>query len=279
MKGKRRGFRLFPGRLPQSWMTISHGAQGMAFHWWRVFEDEVVAIPAARIAAAMGLQPEARRHVGRWLREMLDSGALHHVGDGGLRMSLPIPGDAGQTMDERYPDAAQTPGEHYSDATRTLGERWSYAGRTLAERWSEDKPAESLRAKITNGPIQTDRQTDGIRARTPARENPHPLRLRPMLEECVRTEFGKRNVPSQKASASQWAQACERVQEALDLTPAPFAGAQEACEALAKTAVADALKPGGKLGFALQQAAFVEPAKAEPTRASLLPTPRVWGET
>jgi len=98
---KRRNFRLFPGRLPQSWMALSHGAQGMAFHWWRVFEDEPVRIPVERLAAALGLQPEVRRSVQKWLAEMLRDGALTRSPDGALRMATIAP-DADDTRPREY---------------------------------------------------------------------------------------------------------------------------------------------------------------------------------
>jgi hypothetical protein len=94
-----------------------------------------------------------------------------------------------------------------------------------------------------------------------AGEKPHPSRLRSHLEECVRAEFGKLDQPSEKASASQWLAGCERAQEAVDL--ARFPTVLEACEALARAAVAETQRPGGRaLGFALQQVAFTKPTEA-----------------
>lgn len=83
----------------------------------------------------------------------------------------------------------------------------------------------------------------------------HPSRLRAHLEDCVRAEFEKREEVSQKAAHSQWLSACERLEEAIDL--GKFPGAIEACEALARAAVAEACRPGGRdLGFALQRVPF-----------------------
>lgn len=107
---------------------------------------------------------------------------------------------------------------------------------------------------ILSSPIQSNPKGEEP-ARGPAQAPKHPLRLKPVLEEAVRSEFGKRAVPRQGAGADQWLEACKRVDDALTL--GRFPDAYAACEALAKVAVADSLKPGGKLGFALQQSEFV----------------------
>lgn len=254
--GKRRDFRQFPKRLPQAWMALSHGAQGMAFHWWLVFEDEPVTVPVDRLAAAIGIEPRSRRYVVGWVAELLSTGALRRDQAGILHMPALLQVNGERTVSERSVNGQQTVSERSANGERTVNER-SMPGKT----------AESLTPKATEKPLQTDRQTD----RQGERPTLHPLRLKPILEECVRTEFGKRDVPRQGASVSQWEEACRRVHDALADGHGRFGDPQAACQALAVAAVAESLKPGGKLGFALLQAPFVSASPEKPAPIDLRP--------
>jgi hypothetical protein len=85
--------------------------------------------------------------------------------------------------------------------------------------------------------------------------NPQPSEaLRAHLEAVVAAEFEGREVDPQKASASFWRDGAARVQLAVAQGKFPDAG--EACGALARAVVGACSKPGGKLGFALQQEPF-----------------------
>lgn len=149
---KRRNFRIFPGRLPQSWMQVSHGAQGFAFHWWRVFEDEAVTLPVDCLAPSLGLHSKARRYVAEWLAELVASKAIERLADGSLRMLLVV-------QSERQADAEATPSERPANGERTVNERSSDGERTLPQRSSGPKLPESIGGRAPEN-AQTDRQTD-----------------------------------------------------------------------------------------------------------------------
>jgi hypothetical protein len=89
---------------------------------------------------------------------------------------------------------------------------------------------------------------------------PEPARFMQHLQDAVRAEFMARKQGSQSAHRDAWRDACQRVQDALD--QGHFADSLEACSALAQAAVGAALKPQGKLAFALQQEPFTAPPGA-----------------
>jgi hypothetical protein len=269
-------FRMFPGRLPQSWRAISHGAQGLAFHWWRVFEAEVVRIPVDRLAAALGLQPEVRRHVVKWVSEMLDAGTLVRDGASGLRMPAVLQSDSARAPDEPPTDVTRTPDELPTDSRQTPDEHKitpdalpMNVGRTPGELPTAPKYTESGPWNSEKG-SQIDREIDReIEGATKIATKGRPERHRPELEAQVSYAFERRNSPRQGASQGQWQDGCKRVQDALD--QGHFPDALSALEALAVAAVDEALRPGGKLGFALQQATFAKASPPKPKPEDLKP--------
>ena len=90
-------------------------------------------------------------------------------------------------------------------------------------------------------------------------DKPEPTRLMFELETAIGTEYFERNIPAQGAPASQRLEACKRADQAH--AQGHFASSQESVRALAKAAVTEACKPGGKLGLALIQVAFTRPPK------------------
>jgi len=134
----------------------------------------------------------------------------------------------------------------------------------------EKQPGNALQpsngnALLTMPPTRPD-PTRPDSPKSPQRES-GTAALKAWLQDCVRAAYMRADQPGQKASDSQWADGCERVLEAVAIHR--FASAEQACQALAEAAVAESLKPNGKLGFALQQAAFVAAPEPKPREYSL----------
>lgn len=159
-----------------------------------------------------------------------------------------------RTGREQFAPGCEQRGEQNANGSQSDGEQSANSSRWEGKGGSEfSDSGSSVRSDLSVSPSplgSESTQLSGCNA--PARdEPPQPGRFRFELEELVRAAFLERSVTPPKAAASQWRDACQTVQDALDMGLYPDARA--AMRAFAPLVVDTCAALGGKLGLALQQ--------------------------
>lgn len=127
--------------------------------------------------------------------------------------------------------------------------------RTFQE-WSANDPG-SFATEREIGEIGEKGTREDARAQEPpANENTRrdPSRHFAALDEAIRSEYGRLNKQAQRVPRGQLLDACTRIDDPV--TRKRYPNAPAAVAALARAAVAEAIKPNGKLGLALLQVEF-----------------------